>query len=134
MSLELADIKDYWFEVNCELTSLHIKDSQRGIADWIPEDVYAACKYGYAKLYICDDGYLIFKMNGSEFNIWFAISTSPGKKDLMSHYFGDICDIAEQAQAKTMAFYTTRKGYDRVVNSGGLPGFKFQHSKYVREV
>ncbi|CAN8142882.1 hypothetical protein THIOSC15_970002 [uncultured Thiomicrorhabdus sp.] len=133
MNLELADIKDHWFEINCELTNLHIKDNQRGVTDWIPEDIYAACIYGYAKLYICEDGYLIFKMNSDEFVIWFALSTSPNIQ-VIDEYFGDICEIAEQAQAKTMAFYTTRKGYDKVIDKGSLTGFKFQHSKYVREV
>jgi hypothetical protein len=134
MSIQLADIREHWHDLKIELTKLHNRDSQRGVADWLPEDVYAACKYGYAKLYFCDDGYLVFKMNGTEFDIWFALSTNPNGKDLMSEYFGDICELAENAQAKTMAFYTTRKGYDKAIDKGILPGFKFQHSKYVREV
>lgn len=134
MNLRLSNIKDHWLGINTELTRLHIRDRQRGGVDWIPEDVYAACLYGYAKLYVCEHGYLIFKMEGDEFVIWFALSLNRNKKDLMAHYFGDICDIAEEAQAKTMAFYTTRKGYDRVMDKGELPGFKFQHSKYIREV
>lgn len=134
MTLQLTDIRTCWPEVNILLTQLYIDDNKRGVTDWIPEDVYAACLYGYAKLYVCEDGYFIFKMTGDELTIWFALSTNPSGKDLMGFYFGDLCDLAEQAGAKTMAFHTTRKGYDRVINSGELTGFKFQHSKYVREV
>lgn len=134
MKLELANIRDYWFELNQELTRLHIRDSQRGIADWIPEDVYAACAYGYAKLYICEDGYFVFKMDGNEFVIWFALSINPKGKDLMDMYFGDVCEIAEQAKAETMSFTTTRLGYLKVIDKGVLPGFKFDSMKFVREV
>lgn len=133
MGIEIADIRDYWGRLNAELQRLHERDCRRGNPDWIPEDVYAACLYGFAKLYACRDGFLVFKKEGSEFVIWFAISTRPGHS-LMESYFADICRIAEQSEAKTMAFYTTRKGYDKVIEKGQLPGFHFQHSKYIKGI
>jgi len=131
--MHLADIKQHWNSLAIELIKLHQDDSYRGCPDWIIEDVYAACLYGFAKLYVCDEGYLIFKKDGNEFVIWFALSTRPGEF-LMDKYFGQICDVAEETGATRMAFYTTRKGYDKIIDQGGLPGFRFQHSKYVRGI
>jgi len=135
--IEAANIKHHWQWVRPLLERLHERDLERGVPDWLPEDVYAECVHGKAFFYIAAGGFVVLKegknptTDAKSLVVWMACANDPSKTDNIAENAASIRDLAQSIGADQVEFYTTRKGYERVI---GAYGYRFAHSKYVMEV
>ncbi len=123
MRLRRVDVRDYWQQIKP-----HVEEILKGYDD-IPEEVYAACRGGYAHLFMGEDdvGFTILKetLEGTRKNLFLWISykkQESNSTDGMS-YLEDIEQIAKQIGAKSMTFRTKRRGFERVLGSDWRVGF-----------
>lgn len=81
---------------------------------WRPEDVYADCIHKAAYLWVCDDGFVIFKPIVDEYSgenillVWLAWGKS--NVDLIDRYQNQIIEIAKSQDFTTIRFYRNAKG------------------------
>jgi hypothetical protein len=135
--MQAASIRDNWDWVKPLLIRLHERDCERGLPDWIPEDIYSACINGSAHFYLVIDGFVVLQkvpVNNSDKHallVWVACSGDPVQNNLIQQNAQSIKDLAVSIGAQQVEFYATRKGYDKII---GELGYKFAYSKYVMEV
>jgi hypothetical protein len=135
--MQAASIRDNWDWVKSLLIRLHERDCERGLPDWIPEDIYAACVSGAAHFYLAIGGFVVLQkipVNNSDKQallVWVACSNDPDQDNLIQQNAQSIKDLAASIDVAQVEFYTTRKGYDKII---GAAGYKFAGSKYVMEV
>ena len=135
--MQAASIRDHWEWVKPLLVRLHERDSERGIPDWIPEDIYAACVSGSAHFYLAIGGFVVLQkipVNNSDRHallVWVACSNDPSQDNHIQQNAHSIKDLAASIDAAQVEFYTTRKGYDKII---GELGYRFAYTKYVMEV
>jgi len=81
---------------------------------WRLEDAYAECVNGNAHLWICDDGFVIFKPIVDDYSgekillVWLAWGKKKG--DLIDEYQDQIVEIARDQQFDVLRFYRHAKG------------------------
>ena len=135
--IEAANIKHHWDWVRPLLERLHERDCLRGAPDWFVEDVYADCVHGKAFFYLAAGGFVVFREGKNKTTdkkslvVWMACANDPSKTDNIAENAASIRDLARSIGADQVEFYTTRKGYERVI---GAYGYRFAYSKYVMEV
>lgn len=106
---------------------------------WIPEDVYAACKNGHATLHLCEDvhgnydGFVVLSLRsgftGSELIVWTAHSPNYGQP--LSVWCGLIKEVAKQAKAKKLVFYSPRRAWGKVALEMGFREAQVMYSMEV---
>lgn len=88
-----------------------------------PEDIYAACRYGHAHLFMSDDGFMILQEQTHVMDkakvlyIWVA-HRFDNKVGLINEYKDEVLEIAKSIGAKRISFSTTRLGFSKVVPEG----------------
>jgi hypothetical protein len=132
----LASIRESWQMIKPALEQLWLDDNQRGLPDWIPEDIYAACLNKQAFLYLTpeQDGFVILREEAAldgkrELLVWFAYSMK--NNNAIDSHKDWVDQMARTIQADRVVFYSTRPGYHRVASK---MGYQFQYSKFVREL
>lgn len=105
---------------------------------WIPEDVYHACKNGHATLHLaeCDgdyDGFVVLSLRagftGLELLVWTGYSPTNGQP--LGLWCEQIKDLAKQAKAKKVIFYSPRRAWAKVALE---MGFEERQVMYSLEV
>ncbi len=135
--MESSNIRIHWDWVKPLLEKLHARDGVRGVTDWIPEDIYAACITGNAFFYVVTNGFLVCQqlpINNSpksELFVWVACSIEQDYISAIDLNQNAVVDLARSIGASQVAFCTTRKGYEKVASE---VGYRFAYSKYVMEV
>lgn len=106
-----ADLARHWERVRPGLLAV----MQATTDDWLPEDVYHACKSGHAALFIGHDGaewlgFVVLKLvptfQSHRMDIWCAYSS--GKIPAMRLYLPKIKELAQKAGATRIGFTSAR--------------------------
>ncbi|TAM30259.1 MAG: hypothetical protein EPN60_05295 [Nevskiaceae bacterium] len=125
-ALNPADIRDHWDRIAPAVAECLLGDEDR------PEDVYAACLYGHAHLYLAADGFVVFKKRrtrlGTELRVWCAHCTGPA--GALVRYRPDVERLAKEIGARAAVFESHRPGFDRALP----PGWKRVSAVYELEV
>jgi hypothetical protein len=135
--IEAANIKHHWQWVRPLLDRLYERDCERGVPDWVVEDVYADCVHGKAFFYLATGGFVVLKegknptTGAKSLVVWMACANDSSKTDNIAENAEAIRSMAQSIGADQVEFYTTRKGYARII---GTYGYRFAYSKYVMEV
>jgi hypothetical protein len=109
-----ADIRREWDRIKGHVADI-LGDDER------PEEVYAECRSGKAHLYLCDHGFVVLKRyvrddtGEPEVLIW--LGYGEGGKDLANLYLPELEALARKAGAKSLAFRTRRRGFERILNT-----------------
>lgn len=129
MRLNRVDIEPYWDAIKESVSNIvrgtHAK----------PEDVYAACKYGHAHLFISEDVYIVFQEQNhpldheKELFIWIAERLN-NKVNIMHDYQEEVINIAKCVGAKRITFLTTRPGFLKALPSG----WRLRQTTYELEI
>src|SRR5882762_4892670 len=88
----------------------------------IVEDVYAACKYGHAHLFMSEDGFVILQEQihpmdkEKELLVW--LGQMFDNRNMFISYESEIREIAKEIGVKRVVFFTTRSGFARVLPEG----------------
>ena len=133
--MKQADIRHYWYYVKAELEYLHKKDCERGVPDWIPEDIYAACVNQQAFFYLVDDGFVVLRSYIDDDGylallVWVAVSDS-NDHGALERNAPAIEQKAQEINARRVVFHSTRPGYLRKARD---IGYQFCSSKFVKEL
>lgn len=109
-----ARIHDHWDDISLRVAECLAGDDDR------PEDVYAACSYGDAHLYMADDGFAVLRKRqtrrGIELRVWCAHCR--GEQGALDRYDGEIKRLAREIGARAAVFETHRLGFDRALPDG----------------
>lgn len=129
MRLNRVEIEPYWDAIKESVSNL-VKGSHARA-----EDVYAACKYGHAHLFISEDVYIVFQEQNHQMDhekelfIWLAERLN-NKTNIMYDYQEEVIEIARGVGAKRIVFLTTRPGFLKALPSG----WRMRYTTYELEI
>jgi hypothetical protein len=118
-----ADLGKQWERVRAGLLAVMKATTD----DWLPEDVYHACKTGQAVLFVGHDGaewlgFVVLKLvptfHGTRMDIWCAYSS--GKMPAMRLYLPKIKELAKSAGAASIGFTSARPEWTRAAQRLGF--------------
>lgn len=129
MKLIATDYRQAWDQILPALTKT-LKRFGNGLR---PEDVYCDLRMGMAALYLCEDGFIIFKVSTNavgqrELLVNWAYSHS--REKVIAKYSDDIDCIARELNCKTESMITSRRGYERALP----PSWRLKYYCWVRDV
>jgi hypothetical protein len=120
MTLTPADIRVWWPRIKPALEAA----GEEGMTS--PEELYHGCRSGSDRLYICGeaDGFVILNSYTNDqtgepeafivMGCWFGGPCAVGS--LLEIYMPEIEKLARAAGAKTLAFRTLRKGFEKALD------------------
>ena len=127
-------IHDYWPFIRQGIESILAKIEDR----WLPEDIYWLIKQNSIWAYIVFDGdervglVLLQPTNGWDGKeLYLFGGWNVGTKDVIEFSMPEIIKVARYVQARRIKFQSTRKGFEKYVES---IGFKYAHSLYEMEL
>ena len=112
---QLADIRTAWDSIKQSVEQIRVDCK----VEWRSEDVYAQCYAGHAFLWMCDDGFMVVKIQCNQFTlakelfVWICWS---GHAKGISEYMPDIKDFAAEHQCKKVVFGSPRKGFSKLAD------------------
>lgn len=121
--LTITDIRVAWPQIRDQVAAL--------CTDERPEDLYAACLYGKASLLMCEDGYVICRLQEDNTTgqqqmwIWQASASISGAVEKYQHELDQLCI---KSGASVMMMASSRKGWRKT------DGWEESHTIYVRKV
>ncbi len=124
MTLTPADIRVEWPRIAAQV---------RGACGSYPaEEVYAACRYGTAHLYVCDDGWCVLegytRDDTGELEVLVLLAYGKSSISMLDAYGSEIEEIARNYGAKTLVF---RRLKDAPWSS---KGWRMRAAEYVKEL
>lgn len=127
--LRPADYRAHWDEILPGLVEA-LKQNREGLR---PEDVFADLKTGMAALYLCEDGFVIFKVTTDSLGrreLLIAWAYSQAHEKVIGKYADDVDSIARGLNCSTQILLTTRRGYERALPEGWM----IKHICWTRSV
>jgi hypothetical protein len=124
-------VKEYWDHIRYALECVIEKTN----ADWIPEDVYAACMMGQARVYLAPDGVIVFKLltdnitNQNSLFVWAAYSKDG---NALIKYHQDVDAIAKEFGASKISFASPRKAWHKAIHK--IPGWYEVETVYEKRI
>lgn len=117
MSLQPANYRTAWDSIQPGLLEA-LAQQRAGIR---PEDVFCDLKMGIAALYLCEDGFIIFKVTTDAIGrrtliINWAYSSAHEK--VMAKYADEVDAVARELGCMKQSLMSTRRGYERALPEG----------------
>lgn len=124
-----ANIQDEWHWMESHVERM----IERTREPFTAGDVYDEVAAGNARLFVADDGFVIWKVricpHTQECTLWIWITWGNGP-DMIGRYEQDLVKLGEMIGASRVAFRSPRKGYARVLGDQWKPA----HIEYERRI
>lgn len=109
MKLQTADIRLYWSRIKQQAIDIAGDDEP-------VEELYAACRYGRASLYVSDDCWVVLRpyvdpYKGVKKCLVWAMYCDGG--DAVERYVPQLIEIAKSGNAVSLTMESQRRGWER---------------------
>lgn len=115
--LHPANYREHWDEILPGLVKV-LEHQNEGLR---PEDVFAELKTGFAALYLCEDGFIIFKIVTDAIgrrDLFINWAYSHSHEKVIAKYAQQVDAIARDLNCATESLASTRRGYERALPEG----------------